>query len=102
MHLDSRWTLENHLDSSGVHLEYVGQGKVLHSRALVATHVVRLLLELDQSLNSRSSHQYSNSVLEDHQISYFCCCMNYTNLCPFSNRFLHYHLQPPISSITSV
>ena len=24
MHLDSRWTLENHLDSGGVHLEYVG------------------------------------------------------------------------------
>ena len=29
MHLDSRWTPENHLDSGGVHLEYVGQGKVL-------------------------------------------------------------------------
>ena len=28
-HLDSRWTPENHLDSGGVHLEYVGQGKVL-------------------------------------------------------------------------
>ena len=30
MHLDSRWTPENYLDSSGVHLEYVGQSKVLH------------------------------------------------------------------------
>ena len=30
-HLDSRWTPENHLDSGGVHLEYVGQGKVLEN-----------------------------------------------------------------------
>ena len=29
-HLDSRWTPENHLDSPRVHLEYVGQGKVLN------------------------------------------------------------------------
>jgi len=29
MQLDSKWTLENHLDSGRVHLEYVGQGKVL-------------------------------------------------------------------------
>ena len=27
--LDSRWTLENHLDTGRVHLKYVGQGKVL-------------------------------------------------------------------------
>ena len=33
-HLDSRWTPENHLDSGGVHLEYVGQGKVLERRML--------------------------------------------------------------------
>ena len=33
MQLDSRWTAENHLDSSGVHLEYVGQGKVLRLSA---------------------------------------------------------------------
>jgi hypothetical protein len=26
--VDSRWTPENYLDSGGVHLEYVGEGKV--------------------------------------------------------------------------
>ena len=32
MHLDSRCTLENHLDSGGVHLEDVGQDKVLRDK----------------------------------------------------------------------
>ena len=29
VHLDSRWTLENHLESNGVHLNSVGERKVL-------------------------------------------------------------------------
>ena len=40
MQLDSRWTLENHLDSGGVHLEYVGQGKVLPDMTMTCNNDV--------------------------------------------------------------
>jgi hypothetical protein len=36
--VDSRWTPENHLESSGVHLNSVGQCKVLHNSNILSLH----------------------------------------------------------------
>ena len=44
--VDSRWTPENHLESSGVHLNSVGECKVLAGRITEQSHTALLLVIL--------------------------------------------------------
>ena len=63
MHLDSRWTPENHLDSGGVHLEYVGQGKVLPHPSKHPTHNGDLLDQMKGVSESPKPRQPRKSVM---------------------------------------
>ena len=59
--MDSRWTLENHLKSSGVHLNSVGECKVLPHRA--KPKQVHSLFEVEGGRHRRTSvteHPESN------------------------------------------
>jgi hypothetical protein len=62
IHLDSRWTAENYPDSGRVHLEYVGQSKVLKLRGQ-CLHAIEasqdsILVHLTKFCFSRAHHDF--------------------------------------------